>query len=443
MSFRFAIALGLLLAAPAAAAPPAAVTIYTRDLAFVRETRTFDLRSARDTVRLGNVPDRIDVSSVWLAPAGKARVTRLAYRFDVASGDRLLEVARGARVRASLRDNRTVEGTLVGADGAWVMIRTDDRALESVSRAAIDELRFAPAPAGLAFEPALEAVVEGGSGRTEAELAYLTGGLSWSAEHSLLRTSETGGQWTSTVAIENTSGRTFEVPRLALVAGEPRREAPMAPPVALGRGMELSMAAAKADFGEQSFAEYHLYTLDRPALLRDRETQNLVMLETRPVKLTPRYLYRGGGSVVTSQLELTNSGASGLGVPIPEGRVRMYENDAGGARHFTGENRIRPTAEGEKLTLDVGTAFDLVAERREVTNRRISDREREYQIEIKLRNRKKNDVTVVVEEPVAADHEVIQKSHPFTLKDAATLRFDIAVPAGKESILTYTVRARW
>jgi hypothetical protein len=442
MSLRFVTSACLLLAAPAFAAPPAAVTIYTRDLAFVRESRTLVLGGGRDTLRLGEIPDRIDVSSVRLTPAGKARVTRLAYRFDVASGDRLLELARGARVRISLRENRTVEGTLVGADGAWVMVRTDDRALESVSRAAIDQLRLAPAPAGLAFEPALEAVVEGGTGRTEAELAYLTGGLSWTAEHSLIRTSETAGQWTSTVAIENTSGRTYEVPRLALVAGQPRREAPPASPVPMAR-MEMSMAAAKADLGEQSFAEYHLYTLDRPALLRDRETQSLVMIETRPVQLTPRYLYRGGGQGVTSQLELTNNRAAGLGVPIPEGRVRIYENDPTGARHFTGENHIGHTAEGEKLTLEVGTAFDLVAERREVTNRRISDREREYQVEIKLRNHKKGNVTIVVEEPVTPDHEVVQKSHPFTLKDASTLRFEVPVPAGKETVLTYTVRARW
>src|SRR5262247_342938 len=122
-----------------------------------------------------------------------------------------------------------------------MMIRTDDRALEALSRIAIEEIRFSPAPAGLAFEPALEAVIEGGSGRTEAELSYLTGGLSWTAEHSLVRTSENAGTWTSTVAVENTSGRSFEVPRLALVAGEPRREGPTNPPMPMARGMELSM----------------------------------------------------------------------------------------------------------------------------------------------------------------------------------------------------------
>jgi len=443
MPLRLAVPVLMLLAGAAHATPRASVTVYTRDLAFVRETRALDLRSGRDTVRLGDIPDRIDIASARLSPSGGARVTRLAYRFDVASGDRVLELARGSGVRIALRDNRVVEGTLVGADGAWLMVRTDDQALESVSRSAVEVLRFAQPRASLAFEPSLEAVVEGGSGRVEAELAYLTGGLSWSAEHSLMRTSETRALWTSTVTVENTSGLGFEVARLALVAGDPRRESPAAPSMAIGRAMEMSMVAERADFAEQSFAEYHLYTLDRPALLRDRETQSLVMLETRAVNVAPRYLHRGGASGVAAQLEVQNTSAGGLGVPLPAGRVRMYEKDGTGERHFTGETRIRHTPEGEKLTLDVGTAFDLVAERREVSNRRISDREREYQIEITFRNRKKDGVTIVVEEPVAADHEVIRRSHEFTRKDAGTLQFEVAVAAGKESVLGYTVRVRY
>ena len=70
---------------PASAATRAAVTIYSHDLAFIREQRTLARGAAGDTVRIGDIPDRIDVSSVRLALPGKAKVSRLAYRFDVAS----------------------------------------------------------------------------------------------------------------------------------------------------------------------------------------------------------------------------------------------------------------------------------------------------------------------------------------------------------------------
>ena len=209
----------------------------------------------------------------------------------------------------------------------------------------------------------------------------------------------------------------------------------------LARGM--AAGEEKADLAGESFAEYHLYTLDRPATLRERESQALSMIAPRAVRLTPRYLYRGGMRGVTSQLVLENTAAAGLGVPLPAGRVRVYESDPAGQLQFTGESRIAHTAEGEKVTLDVGTAFDLAAERREVYNRRISEREREYQVELKLRNRKKGDVGILVEEPVAGDHEVLKSSHPATRKDANTLQFTLPVPAGKETVLSYTLRVRF
>ena len=294
------------------------------------------------------------------------------------------------------------------------------------------------------LKPTLEAVVEGGrKGRLEAELSYLTGGLSWSAEHALVRTGETGATWSASVTVENTSGREFRDATLKLVAGEPRREGTQ-PPRPLRATFEgLAVAEAKADLSEQSFADYHLYTLDRPATLRDRESQSLSMITPRPIKLTPRYLYRGGAPGVAAQLLVENTAAAGLGLPLPGGRVRVYEADPSGALQFTGESRIVHTAEGEKVTIDIGTAFDLAAERREVTNRRIGEREREYQNEIKLRNRKRNGVTIVVEEGVASDHDLLTSSHPATRKDASTLQFSIPVAAGKEVALSYTVRTRY
>jgi hypothetical protein len=110
---------------------------------------------------------------------------------------------------------------------------------------------------------------------------------------------------------------------------------------------------------------------------------------------------------------------------------------------FTGESHIRHTPEGEKLTIDVGNAFDLVAERSEVYNKRISDHEREYEVRLVLRNRKKTNVTITVEENVASDMEVIKKSHDFTRKDANTLVFQVPVGAGKEAVLDYVVRVRF
>ncbi|MFN8586477.1 MAG: hypothetical protein U0704_01655 [Candidatus Eisenbacteria bacterium] len=440
-----AVALAATTLVSAAQAGPS-LTIYTHDLGFVRESRTLELRAARDTVRLEDVSSMLDFSSVRLAPAN-GRVTRLAYRWDVANGDALIERAVGQRVRVLSRGDRVAEGVLVAADGLWLVLRGDDGAIRSQARATVEEVSLANPGRALSLKPAIEAVVEGGKGSTRADLTYLTGGLSWSAEHTLVRTGENTATWGTVVQVQNTTGRAYADARLQLVAGEPSRTAAPAPKMEYAMMARVSAAdaggAPDPGMTEQAFADYHLYTLTGDVTLRDRETQSLVMYDPRPVQVTPRYLYRGGAQGVLSQLILVNDAKSGTGQPLPAGRVRFFEPDAAKQLQFTGETNIRHTASDEKLTMEVGTAFDLAAERVQKSDRRISDREREYSMEIKLRNRKSNTVTIVVEEPLGGDITVTQQSHPSVRKDAGTLQFDIVVPAGKEVVVTYTARQRW
>ena len=431
-----------LLAAPVHAGP--SVTIYSRDLGFVRELRNIELRAARDTVRLEDVSNRLDFSSVRLAPVN-GRVSRLAYRWDVANGDGLIERAVGQRVRVLSRGDRVAEGMLVGADGTWLVLRGDDGSVSAQSRGTVEEVRLFQPGRTLSLRPAIEAVVEGTRGTTRAELSYLTGGLSWTAEHTLVRTGETTALWSAMVQVENTTGRAYADAKLQLVAGEPSRTAPPAPKLEMAMMMRASAdMAGGAQMTEQAFADYHLYTITGEVTLRDRESQSLVMLDPRAVTVKPRYLYRSSdGRGVVSQLQVVNSAKEGAGVPLPGGRVRFFESDAAKQLQFTGETTIGHTAVDEKLTLEVGTAFDLAAERRSTVERRISDREREFGIEVKLRNRKSVPVSIVVEESLGGDITLVQQSHPSTRKDASTLQFAIEVAPGKEVVLTYTARQRW
>jgi hypothetical protein len=434
--------LALALAVPAAAGP--GVTIYTHDLGFVRESRTLALRGGLDTLRLEEISNRLDFSSVRLAPAA-GRVRRLAYRWDVATGDELIEHARGLRVRVLSRGDRVAEGTLLSADGSWLVVRTDDGSLSTLSRAAVEAVQLSRPAGTLALKPAIEAVIDGGRGNVAAELSYLTGGLSWTAEHTLVRTGETRAVWSAVVQVENTTGRDYVDATLKLVAGEPARAAA---PVRRAEPMMMMKAmadgAGAAEMTEASFADYHLYSVKGTATLRDRETQSLVMIEPRPITVAPRYLYRGGDSRgVLSQLEVVNSEKDGPGVPLPAGRVRCFQPDDSGALQFVGETTVSHTPVDEKRTLDLGYTFDLAAERRQMAERRVSDREREYDVELRLRNRKSSPVSIVVEEGIGGDTTLLKQSHPSTRKDAGTLQFTIDVPAGREVVLTYTARQRW
>lgn len=440
---------GLMLASVAPLASAAAgpsVTLYSHDLGFVRETRSLDVRGARDTVRLEDVSNRLDFTSVRLYPAS-GRVARLAYRWDTESGDALLEHSVGQRVRVSSRGDRVVEGTLVASDGNWLMVRGDDGSISNLARTAIDEVRLAKPQASLSLKPAIEALIEGARGNVSAELSYLTGGLSWSAEHTLVRTGETTALWSAVVLMENTTGRAYVDANVKLIAGEPSRSAnpsPMPVQMMMRSAAMADAGGAEAKMSEQAFADYHLYTLQGPVTLRDRESQSVTMLAPREITVKPRYFYRGGDPQgVVSQLEIVNGEKSGPGVPLPAGRVRTFAQDAAKDLQFTGESNIKHTPVDEKFTVDMGYAFDLAAERRTVTDKRISDRERQYSVEIKLRNRKNVAATIVVEEPMGGDNEVLQSSLPAVRKDANTVQFTVTLEPGREAVLTYLARQRW
>src|SRR3546814_20513502 len=65
-----------------------------------------------------------------------------------------------------------------------------------------------------------------------------------------------------------------------------------------------------------------------------------------------------GPQPVRATVNLANTKASGLGRPLPAGRVRAFD---GG--DFIGESQLGHTPEGQDIRLEVGTAFDLTAER--------------------------------------------------------------------------------
>ena len=431
--------------APVAAHAGPSLTLYTSDLGLVKETRAVEFRGGRDTLRLEGVSTRLDPTALRLVPSS-GRLARLAYRWDVASGDGLLEKAIGSRVRVVSKNERVTEGTLLSVDGPWLVVRGEDGALTTLVREAMQEVRLARPDPGLSLRPAIEAVVEGARrGGGNAELQYLTGGLSWSAEHTLVRTGETTAQWSAVVRVENTTGRSYPDASVKLIAGDisragapiPRTEPPM-------MAMKvLSMDAAGEAPAEQAFADYHLYTLPGTVTLRDRESQTLVLLEPKSVAVRPQYIFGGHAAGVRWKLELVNSAKDGPGAPLPAGRVRCYAPDADKDLQLTGETWVKHTAVDEKLTLEMGVAFDLAAERKQLSERRLSEREREYSVEIKLRDRKKEDVTIVVEEPVSGDVELVKSSLPATREGANLIRFSVPVAAGKEVVLTYTARQRW
>ena len=208
--------------------------------------------------------------------------------------------------------------------------------------------------------------------------------------------------------------------------------------------MELAMAPAN-DFAEETFFEYHLYTLERTTTIADRETKQVTLFPTASTPVKKIYEYDGqrDAKKVRVILEAENREDRGMGMPLPAGKVRVYKRDARGDLQFVGEDMISHTPRNEKVRLGVGSAFDVVAERVVLSNDRISDRVTEQSIEVKIRNRKEERIEVLVIDHAWGDWEIRQSSLPGIKKDANTAEFRVPVGPDEEVALTYTLRIRY
>ena len=260
------------------------------------------------------------------------------------------------------------------------------------------------------------------------------------------------------VTLGNGSGTSFRNTKLQLVAGDLNRVRHVfAQGDGHGRRDERPAAAAEAVMAQESFSDYHLYTLGRKTTINNNETKQVSMLTGTGVPVRKRYVvegqafyYRNGqhpGSpikdVVQVYYQFKNEERAGLGMPMPAGVVRVYQADSKGGTQFVGEDRISHTPKDEELNLKIGNAFDVTCERNQIDFEKIASNVYELEYEITLRNHKTTPITVEVNEPIGGTWKMVRSSHEWKKTAAWAAAFAVPVAADGTVVLKYRVRVTY
>jgi hypothetical protein len=470
---------GLILAVAAAVCLPAAaqerqqgvaLTVYNGGYGVVREVRGLSVPESGQ-VKFTDVAGRIDPTTVHFKSLtdADAKLLEQNYQYDLVSANKLLEKYIDREVQVVTEGGR-YSGTLLSYDGAHLVLDSDDRGITMVRRADnVRDIRFGALPEGLLTRPTLVWLVATDKpGEHLTEVTYQTSGLGWHAEYVfVLDQADTKADLSGWVSVDNKSGKTYRDAKLKFIAGDVHR-APRPPAAPRYDRVRAGAMAGAAPMEEKAFFEYHMYTLPRPSTVADNEVKQLEMFPpARGVAVEKRYLYqplarfrwnRGGRYTDRSMgvdsykkvqvfVEFVNSEKNNLGIPLPAGKIRVYKRDPDDeAMEFVGEERIDHTPKDEELSLEVGNAFDVVGERRQV-NFRIETRRNWMQetVEIKVRNHKEEDITVRVKEPMYRWNtwRMTGSSHDYEKLDAYNVAWDVPVEADGETVVTYTVEYTW
>jgi hypothetical protein len=442
-----------------------AVTVYNSNIALVRDTRDVALPAGDFQLRFMDIASTIMPATVHfrsLVEPEKLSVLEQNYEYDLLDANKVLDkyVGREVTLMRAVQKNGSTEWEetkatlLANNNGAPVWKIGND----IVTGMSAGSYRFSSLPDNLYSRPTLVWMLNNtGARRQKIEASYLANNVSWSADYVMTVTrDETNADLDGWVTMANNSGAAFKNAKLQLVAGELNRVyAQAGAGAAMSKAMDMVRAAPPMQ--QESFSEYHLYTLNRRTSIFDKETKQLSLLNASRFPVEKHlivngnsYYYRSAMSpgspmkdAVLVYYKFKNEEKTGLGMPLPAGTVRVYQADSHGGILFIGEDRIDHTPKDESVSIHIGNAFDVIAEHKQTDYKKIDNHTFEMEYEVTLRNHKETPVTIEVNEPLGGDWDMLSSTFPAKKTAAFAAQFNVPVPTDGTSILKYRVRVRY
>ncbi|MBI4533326.1 MAG: hypothetical protein HY711_05200, partial [Candidatus Melainabacteria bacterium] len=349
------------------------LTIYNQDFGLVKDIRTVDLKDGVNYLRFEDVSAMIDPTSVnftSLTAPNAVTVREQNYQYDLMDPTTILSKSVGKTIKCKqVLANGQVEeltGILLNQPVATVsdtqgnvLTRHQGLVLKTTNGIVLNpsgEIHLQELPTGLVSKPSLWWKLESNkAGKHQTEITYQTGGLNWRCDYVVVsNVDDTSADLTSWVTIDNKSGATYKSASLKLLAGDVHK---IEPRVLYRAKAELRAAESMApQFKEQAFAEYHLYTLQGKTDVNQNETKQLSLFSVNSVPTKKLFIFepaagefgygiwhREDSQKIQVKLEIQNTEANHLGLPMPKGKIRVYKRDQDNALQFVGEDMIDHT----------------------------------------------------------------------------------------------------
>ena len=441
------------------------LTVYNSDLALVRDVRNLLLPRGTGNLRFMDIAATVNPATVHfrsLTEPSRVSVLEQNYEYDLLDPDKLLRKYVGRDV--TLMRNRTDSGSTRQEEVRATLLSYNNGPVwkignEIVTGLGADHIRFPELPDTLYSRPTLIWTVQNdGAARHRVEASYLAKSLSWAADYVLtVGRDDKAADLNGWVTLTNNSGTAFKNTRLQLVAGDLNRVRQQFNRMADAAMAERVMVAPASPMVQEAFSDYHLYTMGRNTSINNAQTKQVSLLEGTDVPVAKRYVVKGQNYYYRSAMhpgsplkdnvqvfyQFRNEDKSGLGMPMPAGVLRVYQQDSRGGVQFVGEDRINHTPKDETLNVKIGNAFDVVCERKQTDFEKISTNVYEIEYEITLRNHKGTAINVEVNEPIGGTWRMVSTSHEATKSSAWSMQFKVPVAQDAATVLKYRVRVTY
>lgn len=452
-------AVGFLLTALASGHRPLAaqtsLSIYSDGRVVVRKTLPQSLQKGRNQLTLQI--EGLDPATLF-SPDTAVTVTSATVRYPSNLNDAMARAA-GRTMSFVRAKGDTVQATVVRMDPPQYRL-ADGRLLLSQPGE--------PLVPGELVRSNTEALVtlESNRGRSNTQIAYVAQGITWEATYQALidgARATIGG-----AATVNSQGLRTDTADVQLVAGSINRaRAPKAPQGVMEGVLARAARAEEAQMPEeQAVGETHIYSLPARLALEPGAPITTALFPRATTSVDQEFVVPGvlpwrgwigqmgdQENTVPVQVWYTFKRTRGSAFgdrPLPGGTVQLYQPDSSGRVQLIGEATITHTPVGKDVRVQSGDAFDVTAERVQTdytqeqippARRGLPTRQRvTAAYRVTVTNAKTTAATVDVRESHFGSWRVTESSVPAEKLSSTESRFRLSVPAGGQTVLTYTVQ---
>ena len=374
------------------------LTIYNNNLAHINESREFNLKAGLQNITFSDLPKStiLDSLSPQFHKDGIKILSQSFYSNPIDSY-KLLDANLNKDVEFFTKDKKRLSGKLVSinpniikSSGKYYIVPSDD-------------IIYSQLPT-TDNKPYINWEVESKEAtKSKVELSYLINGINWSSNY-VLNLNSKSLDLRGWAKISNNTQKEFKDVNLSLISGEVNRQMAKVMPRVYRKKMAMSAALFEdaAVIAPKAISGYYLYSVPNRVTLKPNEIKEVLLIDAKQIGYK-RYgvaTNRNFGNYGTNRLdfaqviEFKNSKKEHLGLPMPQGVVRVYKD-----KHYLGSSNIRNTAPNERVKLTIGQFFDAVGEKK-ITKFVSKDRFKNIETTYTLKNRGNENLVLKINENI-------------------------------------------
>lgn len=420
---------------PANARKDLQLCIY-KDFAIVTDQRRINIPEGTNRIRFEGVATGIKPESVnleWPSADGLELLAQ-SYEFDLVSPTKLMEKYIGKEIEIVPRkdqwpDTAVKSAELISINGEEPVFRIGTK----ITFGDIGQMLFPYIPDNLYTKPTLLwDIIAQKRQETELLATYLTEGISWSAGYLLqVDQKEENGFLGGWITFENRSGLDYNHAQITFVNG-------MIPRIPGG----ASAPPKKQQGNMLQTGDFYFFSMNQNVSILDNHAKQVKWIPRVPVHLKQGFFGKVGDGnwfepvQVYTVVEVENATTNSLGIPLPEGVVRIFKKDAQGNDRFIGENIIGDTKVGHSFFATSGLADGVVVTRKKESGSSRSSHEDLVTIEIK--NMKDKSITFKLH-GYTDGRRVTRSSEKYRLLNETTVEWNLLIKSQETYKLTYNL----